>query len=162
MSRNWFSREHATDWAFSLYLHLMFLTKNQQKTPYPKCRMYGTEKEGSGEEKPSALPPHMGHCTEVGSPSQNSAWHQVACQPWVVEVRQEHLSRWKPVPCTTGPTFPHHACLKLSHSFFLLRLDNAEASKSFLCFFMRPQKIIRTSQEFHRCSSTLWRWGVVM
>lgn len=152
MSRYWFSWEHATDWAFSLYLHLMSLTRNKQKTPYPKCRVFGTEKGGSGEEKLSALSPHMGHCTGMGSPSQTSAWHQAAHQHRVVEARQEQLCRWKPAPCAKTPTFLHHACFKLSHSFFPLRLDAAGGSKSFLCFFMRPQK---NDQDLTRASSML-------
>lgn len=65
------------------------------------------------------------------------------------------------VPYTKTPTVPYCACLKLSHSFISLRLDTAGASKSFLCFFMRPPKMIRTSWELHLCSSALWRWGMV-
>lgn len=91
-----------TEHFYSMYI--LCLTRNKQKTPYPKCRVYGTQKEGSGEGKPSALSPHMGHCTGMGNPSQTSAQHQVAHQHWVLEVRQAHLCMWKPVPCIKTPT----------------------------------------------------------
>lgn len=86
-----------------------------------------------------------------GKPIPNF-WHQVAHQHRVVEARQEHLCRWKPTLYTKTPTFPHHTCLKLSHSFFPLRLDAAGGSKSFLCFFMRPPK---NDQDLTRASSVL-------
>lgn len=151
MSRYWFSWEHATDWAFSLYLHLMSLTRNKQKTPYPKCRVFGTEKGGSGEEKLSALSPHMGHCTGMGSPSQTSGTKLPINTGW---------RRRGKNTCAGGSPRP-----ALKHQLSFTTLASNSPTLSFPCgwtllgaaspscaFLWGPQKMIRTSQELHLCS----------
>lgn len=146
---------HATDWAFSLYLHLVSLTRNRQNPHIPKAECRGQRRRvWRGETKCS---PCMCHCTARGNPVPSCC---------MTSKSPSHAGWWRVAQNTylggslcpaLNTTFPSLYLLTTLLLFLSFETGHAGGSSSSLWVCTRP----KASWEPHPSSPTPWRWGVL-